>query len=115
YANVTKADVLRVYKQYIKGHHAVIMSVVPNGKPEMIAAKDNFKTPTRALLTEQVSTSADELQLRKAKDTFDRSKIPVAVVAGLLEKIRGVRSFIAVPNEKKKSELRRAYRRMDMG
>jgi len=78
YANVTKEDVLRVYKQYIKGHHAVIMSVVPNGKPEMIAAKNNFETSSRAVITEEVSTSADELQLRKAKDTFDRSKIPVA-------------------------------------
>ena len=37
YANVTKEDVIRVYRQYIKGKHAVIMSVVPNGKPEMIA------------------------------------------------------------------------------
>ena len=79
YANVTKADVMRVYEQYIKGKAAVIMSVVPNGKPEMIAAKDNFTAPERKL-AEASTTSADELQLRKAKDTFDRSKIPAAGV-----------------------------------
>ncbi|WP_444994965.1 M16 family metallopeptidase [Aliikangiella sp. IMCC44359] len=77
YANVTKQDVMRVYEQYIKGKHAVIMSVVPNGKPEMIAAKDNFTAPERKLV-ETSATSEDELQLRKAKDNFDRSKIPVA-------------------------------------
>ncbi|TQV89880.1 insulinase family protein [Aliikangiella coralliicola] len=77
YANVTKEDVLRVYKQYIQGKHAVIMSVVPNGKPEMIAAKNNFNAPERKL-AEASQTSEDELQLRKAKDDFDRSKIPVA-------------------------------------
>ncbi|MCW8998350.1 MAG: insulinase family protein, partial [Kangiellaceae bacterium] len=77
YANVTKADVMRVYEQYIKGKPAVIMSIVPNGKPEMIAAKDNFM-PAERKLAEESTTSADELQLRKAKDSFDRSKIPVA-------------------------------------
>ena len=53
------------------------MSIVPNGKPEMIAAKDNF-VPAERKLAEESTTSADELQLRKAKDSFDRSKIPVA-------------------------------------
>ena len=77
YANVTKADVMRVYNSYIKNKPAVIMSVVPNGKPEMIAAKDNFVAPERKL-AEASTTSADELQLRKAKDSFDRSKIPAA-------------------------------------
>ncbi len=80
YANVTKEDVLRVFNQYIKGKHAVVMSVVPNGKPETIAATDNFKPPVRQLIVAEAETetSSDELQLRKTIDVFDRSKMPVA-------------------------------------
>ena len=77
YANVTKEDVDRVFKQYIKDKAAVIMSVVPNGKPETVAKKDNFNSPIRQFI-EESATSADDLALRKAKDSFDRSKIPVA-------------------------------------
>jgi len=77
YANVTKEDVMRVFKQYIKGKNAVIMSVVPNGKLDMIAAKDNFK-PAPRKIAETSNTSADSLAIRKAKDDFDRSQIPTA-------------------------------------
>ncbi|MDQ7049201.1 MAG: insulinase family protein [Enterobacterales bacterium] len=77
YANVTKQDVDRVFNQYIKGHHAVIMSVVPNGQLDAVAHTDNFKAPVRQLVKES-ETSADELALRKAKDNFDRSQIPLA-------------------------------------
>ena len=77
YANVTKEDVDRVFKQYIKGKHAVIMSVVPTGNIEAIAKKDNFKPGIRMLAAES-KTSADNLVLRKAKDNFDRSKMPEA-------------------------------------
>ncbi len=77
YANVTKEDVDRVFKQYIKGHHAVIMSVVPKGQPEAVAHADNFTPPIRRFV-EESETSADDLALRRAKDTFDRSVIPVA-------------------------------------
>jgi zinc protease len=77
YANVSKQDVERVFKQYIKGKHAVIMSVVPKGKIDTIAKANNFETPIRKLVEEE-NTSADDLVIRRAKDTFDRSKIPVA-------------------------------------
>jgi zinc protease len=76
YANVTKEDVDRVFKQYIKGHHAVIMSVVPNGKMEAIAHTDNFKPGIRQLAEESI-LSNDDLTLRKVKDSFDRSKMPM--------------------------------------
>jgi len=78
YANVNKADVMRVFKKYIQGKPAVIMSIVPNGKPETITTEDTFKTPVRNLMISETETSADELQLRKTKDLFDRSKMPVA-------------------------------------
>ncbi|WP_448547597.1 M16 family metallopeptidase [Thalassotalea fusca] len=77
YASVTKEDVMRVFNRYIKNKHAVIMSVVPNGQLDKIAAKDNFTPPKRAAVA-QSTTSADELDLRKAVDSFDRSVIPAA-------------------------------------
>jgi zinc protease len=77
YGNVTKADVMRVYQQYIKGKHAVVMSIVPKGKLEMIAAQDNF-IPTAAQFTVASQTSVDDLQVRKAIDNFDRNIMPIA-------------------------------------
>ena len=77
YASVTKEDVMRVFNRYIKNKHAVIMSVVPNGQLDKIAAKDNF-TPPKREITQQSNTSADQLTLRKAVDNFDRSVIPGA-------------------------------------
>ena len=77
YANVTKADVMRVFKKYIKDQHGVIMSIVPKGKLDLIAAKDNF-TPAPHSKGEASKTSADSLAVRKAKDNFDRSIMPTS-------------------------------------
>ena len=77
YANVTKADVMRVYQLYIKGKHAVVMSVVPKGKLNMIAAQDNF-IPTKHQVSASSQTSVDDIQVRKAEDNFDRSIMPIA-------------------------------------
>ena len=77
YANVTKADVMRVYKKYIKNKHGVIMSIVPKGQLALVAAPDNFIAPKRVLPTFEAATAQD-LNVRKAKDNFDRSIIPVA-------------------------------------
>ncbi|MBA9079243.1 zinc protease [Rufibacter quisquiliarum] len=73
---VTKQDVMRVYNQYIKGKKAVILSVVPTGKPEMVAKADNYKVDKAGY-----KAPADQyagLKYVKAKDTFDRSKKPAA-------------------------------------
>nr|WP_286270613.1 pitrilysin family protein [Thalassotalea hakodatensis] len=77
YANVTKEDVMRVFHTYIKDQHAVIMSVVPKGKKDLIAANDNF-TPAARDIKPSDATSADDLAIRKATDNFDRSMIPNA-------------------------------------
>jgi zinc protease len=77
YNSVTKADVMRVFNDYVKDKFAVIMSVVPEGQPQLIAAKDNF-TPISHDFGGPSSTSADDLVARKAVDTFDRSKQPTA-------------------------------------
>jgi zinc protease len=47
YLKVTKEDVMRVYNKYIKNKPAVILSVYPKGKPELVAKPDNF-TPRTA-------------------------------------------------------------------
>lgn len=75
YANVTKADVMRVFKKYIKSQHGVIMSIVPKGKLDLIAAKDNF-VPAPRSEGEVSKTSAESLVVRRATDNFDRSIMP---------------------------------------
>jgi len=77
YNNVTKEDVMRVFKKYIKDQHGVIMSVVPTGQLSSIAAKDSFVPGPRNAGNES-STSADDVAVRKGVDDFDRSLIPVA-------------------------------------
>lgn len=77
YSKVTKADVIRVYQQYVKDKKAVILSVVPKGQKAMIAAKDNF-TPPKRHFTEVSTTKLSDLLLRKSEETFDRSVIPEA-------------------------------------
>ena len=77
YNNVTKEDVMRVFKKYIKDQHGVIMSVVPNGQLSAIATKDNFVPGPRSA-GDGASTSEDDIAVRKGVDDFDRSIIPIA-------------------------------------
>jgi zinc protease len=77
YQSVSKADVVRVYQQYLKGKAAVIMSVVPKGQRQLIAKADNF-TPVQHDFGGPSTTKAEDLQLRPVKDNLDRSKIPQA-------------------------------------
>ncbi len=79
YANVTKADVMRVYQKYIKDKHGVIMSIVPKGQKNLVAAQDNFIPPTR-VIPEVAATTDSDLHVRKAVDDFDRSVMPTAGV-----------------------------------
>jgi len=75
YQNVTKADVMRVYEQYIKGKYAVAMSVVPKGQLAGIAKPDTWERYERTI---PETPSADGLELRIAEDNFDRSIQPAA-------------------------------------
>jgi zinc protease len=72
YEQVTAEDVMRVYRQYIKGKPAVIVSVVPLGQADAVAAPDNWVAPERELPT----YTATDLELREPVDTFDRSIEP---------------------------------------
>lgn len=77
YNNVTKDDVVRVYNQYLKDKHSVIVSVVPNGKADTVAKADNFTIPERTIPEREV-VKASDLETRRATDDFDRSIQPVA-------------------------------------
>ena len=77
YENVTKEDVMRAYRQYIKDKPAVIMSVVPEGKLDERAAEDTWQRPEREL-PEYAALAPEDLQHRPASDDFDRSVVPGA-------------------------------------
>ena len=72
YSSVTKADVMRVFEQYIKNKPMVVMSVVPEGKENLIAHVDNFK-PTLPKLPQEKETHFKE---KKLVSDFDRNIIP---------------------------------------
>ncbi len=75
YEAVTEADVMRVYRQYIKGRPAVILSVVPEGQGGAVAREDNWQRYERTI-PEYPPVSEGELQYRAAMDVFDRSVVP---------------------------------------
>ncbi|GLP96817.1 M16 family metallopeptidase [Paraferrimonas sedimenticola] len=75
YDAVTKADVMRVFNQYIKDKPMVLMSVVPEGQTALIAAPDNFEAP--APLTAK-GGHAKDVEQAQIVDNFDRSVMPSA-------------------------------------
>jgi zinc protease len=74
YTSVTRADVMRVYRQYIKGRHGVILSVLPKGLDLAPAAPDNFTVSSEGYKAPDYGYAG--LTYVKAKDTFDRSVMP---------------------------------------
>lgn len=74
YSSVTKEDVMRVYNEYIKGKHAVFLSVLPKGQEKLIAKADNYKIDSSVYNAPDYGYAG--LKYNKAKDNFDRSKIP---------------------------------------
>ncbi|MBL7730465.1 MAG: insulinase family protein, partial [Chitinophagaceae bacterium] len=74
YQGVTKEDVMRVYNTYIKGKHAVYLSVLPKGQDKMIARENNYKIDSGTYAAPDYGYTG--LKYAKAKDNFDRSKIP---------------------------------------
>ncbi len=74
YTSVTKEDVMRVYNQYIKGKHAVIVSVLPKGQDKLIAAADDYKIDSSHYTPPNYGYG--NLKYVKATDNFDRSKLP---------------------------------------
>lgn len=76
YRSVTKEDIMRVYKKYIKGKSAVYLSLYPKGRQDMIAKATNFKIPVYNVNAPEPVEYKD-LVYKKPAATFDRSKRPV--------------------------------------
>lgn len=74
YNKVTRADVMRVYNKYIKDKPSVVLSVLPKGKENLIAAPDNFKVDSSNY--DRPDYGYAGLKYNKPKDNFDRNIMP---------------------------------------
>ncbi|SNR49887.1 M16 family metallopeptidase [Hymenobacter mucosus] len=73
---VTPAEVNRVYNQYIKGKHAVILSVLPKTGGAAPAKADNYTVSKEGYKAPDYGYEG--LKYVKATDTFDRAQQPKA-------------------------------------
>ncbi len=71
---VTKGDVQRVYEKYVKGKPAVILSVATKAAPTNIVASENYTVDKTGYKAPDYGYAG--LKYQKAKDVFDRSKMP---------------------------------------
>ena len=71
---LSKADVTRVFNQYIKNKTRLAVSVLTKGSENMAAAPDNYTVDTTRY--KPVDHGYAGLKYVKAKDKFDRSKMP---------------------------------------
>ncbi|WP_210516792.1 M16 family metallopeptidase [Hymenobacter terricola] len=74
--SLTKADIQRVYDKYLKGKHAVILSVLPKTGTAVAAKPDNYTIDKSAYKAPKDEYSG--LTYVKAKDNFDRNKQPAS-------------------------------------
>ncbi len=84
YTKVTKEDVMRVYNKYVKNKYAVILSVSPKGKSNIVAKPDNFIPPLRNVNATE-GAEYKNLVYTKAKDNFNRGGKPVSSPAPLVK------------------------------
>ncbi len=76
YRDLTKEDVIRVYKQYIENKPMVILSVLTKGMENLRAAPDNYTVDQSGYKAPDYGY--DHLKYVKAIDNFDRSLLPPA-------------------------------------
>lgn len=84
YKNVTKEDVMRVYKKYVKNKPGVFLSIYPKAKPELVAKPNNYQIPPYNGDTPE-REEYKNLVYNKAPQTFDRSKQPIASTLPVLK------------------------------
>lgn len=75
FTSVTKADVMRVYNQYIKGKGLVVLSVLTKAGEEPAAA-DNYTVSQTGYKAPDYGYN--NLKYTKATDNFDRKAVPVS-------------------------------------
>ena len=73
YNQVTEADVMRVFKQYVKGKGAAVLSIIPPGQENLVAKADNFKLPDVSNPPKQAQL---DIAIMKNTSNFDRTVIP---------------------------------------
>ena len=74
YLAVTKEDVMRVYHKYIKLKHPVVLSILPKNQEKLVVGENNFKINEAGYKAPDYGYNG--LKYVKAKDNFDRSKMP---------------------------------------
>ncbi|MFI5128802.1 MAG: M16 family metallopeptidase, partial [Chitinophagales bacterium] len=74
YGTLTKEDVMRVYEKYVKGRPHVVLSVLAKGQENLIAKENNYTIDMSHY--KAPNYGYEGLKYAKAKDNFDRSKIP---------------------------------------
>jgi zinc protease len=74
YNSLTKEDVMRMYNKYVKDKPHVILSALAKGQENLIAAADNYTIDMSHYKAPDYGY--DGLKYVKAKDNFNRSKIP---------------------------------------
>lgn len=74
YSKLTKEDVMRAYEKYIKDKPHVIVSVLVKGQEHLIARADNYTVDTTRYVKPDYGYAG--LKYVKAKDNFDRKKMP---------------------------------------
>lgn len=82
YNAVTAADVMRVYRKYIKNSAGVVLSVVPEGQSELAVREQNFTLPERNIPERQPAEHVDPI---KVTDSTDRSAPPPAGPTPIVE------------------------------
>lgn len=75
YAAVTKEDVMRVFRKYIKNKASVVLSIVPSGQIAIQAKEPNFEPPQRDISPTKSGTFS--VSAVPKADDFDRSVMPV--------------------------------------
>ncbi len=73
YNRVTKADVMRVFKQYIQGKGAAVLSIVPKGQEAFIAKENSFALPD---VSNPPEVAVIDTPIMKNVSLFDRSIMP---------------------------------------
>jgi len=81
YSSVTAEDVVRVFRQYIEGRPAVVLSIVPNGQTGLAAREQNYQAETTGQTNppgvSPPGPNEGSPDLRSVQDDFDRSVQPI--------------------------------------
>ncbi len=103
YRGLKPQDVINAYNKFIKGKGAVRLSVATKDEPNNIAGDSKFVVDSSKYVAPNYGY--DKLVYNKAKDNFDRSKMPAAgsslsiVAPNFWQDKKGTISFIGTEND----------------